>query len=137
MGDYWTHRITRCRPLREEDGRILRTIISVAPLMYREVIALAIHQRRPEIDVLIVPPAVLAGQAERFAPHLFVRNDTGGADMEVVAGALCRIEVLYSDGLNARVSLDGKVWEIEDICIDDLIGIIEQTEGLIPEDAQR
>ena len=111
----------------------MRILICVAPLMYREVLALAIHQRRPDIDVLIVPPAALDGQAERFAPHLFVRNDTDGADMEVVAGALCWIEILYGDGLNARVSLDGKVWEIEDICIDDLISLIEQTERLIPE----
>ena len=101
--------------------------------MYREVLAIAIHQRRPDIDVLIVPPAVLDGQAERFAPHLFVRNGTDGADTGVVAGAPCWIELLYSDGLNARISLDGKVWEIEDICMDDLIGIIEQTKRLIPE----
>ena len=105
--------------------------------MYREVFALAIHDRRPDIEVLVGPEASLDGQAERFAPHLLVRNDTDGAGMERLAGALCRVEILYSDSLNARVSLDGKVWEIEDICIDDLISLIEQTERLIPEDAQR
>jgi hypothetical protein len=115
----------------------MRIFITVAPLMYREVFALAIHDRRPDIEVLVGPEASLDGQAERFAPHLLVRNDTDGADMEVVAGALCWVEILYSDSLNARVSLDGKVWEIEDICIDDLISLIEQTERLIPEDAQR
>ena len=115
----------------------MRIFITVAPLMYREVFALAIHDRRPHIEVLVGPEASLDGQAERFAPHLLVRNDTDGADMEVVAGALCWVEILYSDSLNARVSLDGKVWEIEDICIDDLISLIEQTERLIPEDAQR
>jgi hypothetical protein len=65
-----------------------------------------------------------------------VRNDTDGADMERMTGALCWIEVLYSDGLNARVSLDGEVWEIEDICTDDLISLIKQTERLIPEDTR-
>lgn len=101
--------------------------------MYREALALAIHRRRPDIEVLVVPPAVLDGQAERFGPHLFVRNDTDGTDMDGLADALCWIEVLYGDGLNARISLDGKVWEIEDISIDNLIGIVEQTERLIPE----
>ena len=115
----------------------MRVLITVAPLMYREVFALAIHNRRPDIEVLVGPEASLDGEAERFAPHLLVRNDTDGADVERLTGALCRVEILYSDGLNARVSLDGKVWKIEDICIDDLISLIEQTERLIPEDAQR
>ena len=53
-----------------------------------------------------------------------------------MTGALCWIEVLYSDGLNARVSLDGEVWEIEDICVDDLISLIEHTERLIPENTR-
>jgi hypothetical protein len=111
----------------------MRVLITVQPLMYREAIALAIHNRRPDIEVLVGPEASLDGEVERFAPHLFVRNDTDGADMERLAGALCWIEILYSDSLSARVSLDGEVWEIEDICIDDLISLIEQTERLIPE----
>lgn len=114
----------------------MRVLITVAPLMYREALALAIHQRRPDIEVLVVAPAELDGQAERFAPHVFVRNDTDGADMDRLTEALCWIEILYSNGLNARVSLDGEVWEIEDISIEGLIEIIEQAEGLIPEGAQ-
>ena len=112
----------------------MRILLTVAPLMYREALAIAIHQRRPDIEVLLVPPANLDGQADGFAPHLLVRNDTDGADLERLTGVLCWIEILYSDGLNARVSLDGHVWEVENISIDDLIGIIEQTELLIPED---
>ena len=112
-------------------------MITVQPLMYREALALAIHNQRPDIEVLVGPEDSLDGEVERFAPpHLLVRNDTDGADMERMTGALCWIEVLYSDGLNARVSLDGEVWEIEDICTDDLISLIKQTERLIPEDTR-
>ena len=114
----------------------MRVLITVQPLMYREALALAIHKRRPDIEVLVGPEDSLDGEVERFAPHLLVRNDTDGADMERMTGALCWIEVLYSDGLNARVSLDGEVWEIEDICVDDLISLIEHTERLIPENAR-
>ena len=115
----------------------MRVLITVQPLMYREALALAIHNQRPDIEVLVGPEDSLDGEVERFAPpHLLVRNDTDGADMERMTGALCWIEVLYSDGLNARVSLDGEVWEIEDICTDDLISLIKQTERLIPEDAR-
>ena len=114
----------------------MRVLITVQPLMYREALALAIHNQRPDIEVLVGPEDSLDGEVERFAPHLFVRNDTDGADTGVVAGAPCWIELLYSDGLNARVSLDGEVWEIEDICTDDLISLIKQTERLIPEDTR-
>lgn len=115
----------------------MRVLITVQPLMYREALALAIHNQRPDIEVLVGPEDSLDGEVERFAPpHLLVRNDTDGADMERMTGALCWIEVLYSDGLNARVSLDGEVWEIEDICTDDLISLIKQTERLIPEDTR-
>ncbi len=114
----------------------MRVLITVEPLMYREAFALAIHNRRPDIEVLVGPEDSLDGEVERFAPHLLVRNDTDGADMERMTGALCWIEVLYSDGLNARVSLDGEVWEIEDICVDDLISLIEHTERLIPENTR-
>ncbi len=112
----------------------MRVLITVQPLMYCEAVALAIHNRRPDIEVLVGSEDSLDGEVERFAPHLLVRNDTAGADMERLAGALCWIELIYSDGLNARVSLDGEVWGIEDICIDDLISLVEQTERLIPED---
>lgn len=111
----------------------MRILVTVAPCMYREALALAIHQRRPDIEILIASMATLDGQAESFGPHLLVRNDTDGAVMELLTGALCWVEILYSDGLDARVSLDGGVWEIEDISTDDLIGIIEKTERLIPE----
>ncbi len=112
-------------------------MITVQPLMYREALALALHNRRPDIEFLVGSEDSLDGEVERFAPHLLVRNDTDRADIERMKDALCWIEILYSDSLNARVSLDGKIWEIEDISIDDLISLIEQTERLIPEDAQR
>ncbi|HEX2739982.1 MAG TPA: hypothetical protein VHM69_06015, partial [Rubrobacter sp.] len=58
-----------------------------------------------------------------------------GADMRLHTGTLCWIEILYSDGLNARISLDGEVWEIEDISIDDLLEIVERVQRSIPEGA--
>ena len=115
----------------------MRVLIAVEPLMYREACAIAIHKRRPDIEVLFARPASLDGQAQSFAPHLLMRNGTDGADIDQLTGALCVIEVLYSDSMDVRVSLDGEVREIKDICIDDLIGIIEETERLIPEETTR
>jgi hypothetical protein len=112
--------------------RIVRILITVSPLMYRESLALAIHRSRPDFEVLLGAPESLDGQAESFRPHLLIRNDTDGADMSLQTGVMCWIEVLYSNGLNARVSLDGEVWEIEDIGIENLLEIVERAEELIP-----
>ena len=111
----------------------MRILITVAPLMYREALAMAIYQDLPDAEVMIGSLGQLDGQAENFAPHLLIRNDTDGADMSLQTGALCWVEVLYSNGLNARISLDGEVWEIEDIGIEDLLGIVRKAETLIPE----
>lgn len=111
----------------------MRILITVEPLMYRESIALAIHEKRPDIEVMIAFAGTLDGQAESFDPHLLMRNDTDGADMTLVTGALCWIEVLYSDGMNARVSLDGKVRDVENMSIEDLLVFVAEAETLIPE----
>ncbi len=110
----------------------MRILITVAPLMYREALAIAVHQDLPESEVMIGSLGQFDGQAENFAPHLLIRNDTDGADMSLQTGALCWVEVLYSNGLNARISLDGAVWEIDDIGIEDLLGLVRKAEKLIP-----
>lgn len=111
----------------------MRILVTVAPLIYREAIALAIHRDHPDAEVLIASRGDLDGQAQSFEPHLLVRNDTDGADTESLTGALCWVEILYSDGLDARISLDGKVWHIEDIGMEDLLALVEQTQRLIAE----
>ncbi len=114
----------------------MRVLITLSPLMYREAVTQSVRQHRPGFEVRIASPEAVEEEVMSFEPHLLVRNDTDGADMDRLTGALCWVEILYSDGLNARVSLDGEVWEIEDVCMDDLISLIEQTAWLIPEDTR-
>lgn len=107
-------------------------MITISPLMYRESLALSVHRHRPGFDVLLGAPESLDSRAESFRPHLLVRNDTDGADMELKQGALCWIEILYSDSMHARISLDGEVWEIRDMSIEDLLEIVDRTQKLMP-----
>ena len=111
----------------------MRIMVTVKPLMYRESLALALHENRPNLEVMLGPTASLDGQAESFRPHLLIRNDTDGVNMDLMGGIRCWIEILYSDGMDARVSLDGKVWEIEDISTEDLLEIVDRTEKLMLE----
>ena len=111
----------------------MRVLVTVKPRMYRESIALAIQHGRPHFEVMLAPAASPDGRTGAFRPHMLVRNDTDGADMDRMGGVRCWVEVLYSDGMDARVSLDGEVWNIADICNEDLLGIADRTEALMLE----
>jgi hypothetical protein len=43
----------------------------------------------------------------------------------VVTGALWRITVLYSDGMDARIDADGYVYRTRDMSTEDLLEIVE------------
>lgn len=113
----------------------MRVLITIKPLMYRESLALALLRERPHFEVMLAPTASPDGRAGDFGPHLLVRNDTDGVDMDLMGGVRCWIEILYSDSMDARVSLDGEVWNIEDISTEDLLGIADRTEELMLEGA--
>ena len=113
----------------------MRVLVTVKPRMYREAIALALQHRRPHFEVMLAPAASPDGRTEAFRPHMLVRNDTDGADMDRMGGVRCWVEVLYSDGMDARVSLDGEVWNIADISNGELLGIADRTEVLMLEGA--
>ena len=65
---------------------IVRVLVTVSPLMYREAIALSLHQRRPDFEVRIAPPEAAEKEVRGFGPHLLVHNDTDGLDRSVLEG---------------------------------------------------
>jgi hypothetical protein len=111
---------------------MVRVLVTVEPKMYREAIALAIQHHRPETEVLLGAEAALDGQASGFAPHMLVRNDGGAAfPEELLEGVVCRAEVLYTDSMATRVSTaGGGSYTIDDACMDDLISLVDEAEGL-------
>ncbi len=102
--------------------------------MYREALALAIHRERPHVEVMLAPPEALDGEVRRFRPHLMVRDDRDGAPPEVLENAVCWIEVLFSNGLDAKINLDGHTSTVKDICINDLLAVVDEVQKLIPEE---
>lgn len=115
----------------------MRVLITVQPQMYREALAVALRRHRPDAEVVLGSPESLDGQMGPFSPHLLLRNDTNRDDMDQEKGVLCWIEILYSDSLDAKVSIDGEVWNIEDISMDDLMALVDKVEKLIPEETTR
>jgi hypothetical protein len=84
--------------------------------MYRETVAHSVRQIRPGFEVRIAPPEAVEEEEVRvFEPHLLVRNDTDGIDHKVLAEVPCWVEVNYSDSMDAKISVNGRVEEVKDI----------------------
>jgi hypothetical protein len=79
----------------------------------------------------IAPPEAVEEQVRAFEPHLLVRNDTDGIDHEVLAGVPCWVEVRYSDSMDAKVCLAGRVEEVEDMSTEGLLRVADEAADLM------
>ena len=111
----------------------MRILVAVKPRVYREVLALSLHQHRPDAEVLISPPEALDGEVGRFKLHLLVCSE--GAMPDMPPSVLCRVEVMFSNGLDARIGLDGRVAEAKDVGIEDLLALVDRTEKVTLKEA--
>ena len=111
----------------------MRILVTVKPRMYREVLALSLHQHRPDSEVLISPPESLDGEVGRFRPHLAVYTE--GAAPVALPSASYRVELLLSDSLDAEFSVDGQVTETKDVGMEELLTFVERAEKTIREEA--
>ena len=101
---------------------MVRVLVTVEPRMYREAIALAVQRDRPDAEVMPVSAVGLDGQVDSFEPHMLVRNDSDEAIPERMLGSVVfRVEVLYTDGMAARISVGDSSYTIEDAGIEDLL----------------
>jgi hypothetical protein len=108
----------------------MRALIALSPLMYREAAAHSVGQSRPGFEVRIAPPEAAEEEVRSFEPHLLVRNDTDGIDHKVLGSAPCWVEVLYSDSMDAKISVDGRVKEVvSDISTEKLLRVADEAAG--------
>jgi hypothetical protein len=106
----------------------VRVLVTVSPRSYREVFALALTRHRPRLEVTIAAPEDLDWEAERFEPHLVVCNEVTPA---VRANALSWVQILFENGLDAVVSVNGQASEVHDISTEDVLGAIDETERML------
>ena len=109
----------------------MRILIAVKPRMYREVIALSLHRNRPHAEVLLCPLEVLDREAGRFEPHLVVLDDNDGVAPDGLSGVLYRVEILLGASMDARIGVDGQAREVKDICMEDLLAVVDEAEKMI------
>jgi hypothetical protein len=113
---------------------MIRVLVTLSPRMYRQAVALSVQRGRPGlVDVRLAPPEAMEEELASFRPHLLVHNDARGdsrsgaapipeAALEAVPH---RIEVLYSDGMDALISADGRITELRDASTDDLLRAVD------------
>jgi hypothetical protein len=114
----------------------MRILVTVSPLMYREAIALSIHDRRPDFEVLLAPPRPTDGRTGRFGPHVLVHDaEEAGLPPRVLAGGLvCRVRVRVAARVDAAiVEAGGAVSEVCDVSLEGLLAVLEGAEGLLRE----
>ena len=100
------------------------------PRLYREVIASSLHRHRPHFEVKVAPPEEAEREVEGFGPHLLVHNDTDELDTRVLEGLLCWVEVRYSDSMDAKISMEGRLEEVTDISTDKLVRVVDDVKSL-------
>jgi hypothetical protein len=119
---------------------MIRVLATLSPRMYREAVALSVQRNRPGLveEVRLAPPEAMEAEIASFRPHLLVHDDTRGgarggfapipeAALETVPH---RLEVLYSDGMDVRISADGRLTEVRDASTDDLLGAVDAASSL-------
>ena len=118
---------------------MIRVLVTLSPQMYRQAIALSIQRGRPGlVDVRLAPPEAAEAELASFRPHLLVCNDARGDSrseaLPIPEAALQavphRLEVLYSNGMDARISADGRLTELPDASTDDLLGAVDAASSL-------
>jgi hypothetical protein len=94
--------------------------------MYREAIAHSLSQRRPGIEVRIASPEDAEEEVRAFGPRLLLRNDTDGIDPGVLEDVPYWVGVLYSDSMDAKICVEGRLEEARDISTDELVRVADE-----------
>jgi hypothetical protein len=99
----------------------VRVLVTVSPKMYREAVATSIQRNRPGIEVRLAPPEDTEEELASFRTDLLIHDDTAPIPEEVLDGVPTRVEMLYSDSMDARVRADGMVSQLRDMSTEDLL----------------
>jgi hypothetical protein len=104
----------------------MRVLVTVSPRLYREAVASSLQNIRPGIEVRAAPPEDADLELAGWRPHLFIHNDTAPVPEWALEGVLSRVELSYSDGMNARLVAGGaEVGTLRDISTEELLRVVD------------
>ena len=90
--------------------------------MYRETVIHTLESRRPDLKVESCPPEDLDHQLALLQPDFLVCHDTAPEARERVRD---RVEIIYSDGLDATIIRDDQATKVSDIGLERLLTVLD------------
>ena len=113
----------------EESRSGFRVLVGNEPLFYRDVMATALQDLRPNIEVAEVEPAALDGEVLRRRPQLVVCSELS----EVVQTRAFAWVLIYPAGANlAVVSIGGRQSTIPRVGFGDVLAAVDRAVALAP-----
>lgn len=108
----------------------MRVLITLAPLMYRQTLALVLRELR-HVEVVLAAPESQDAEVGRRAPDLVICNEATG---KVRSSGVAWIEVSYTGGLRARTNGGGGELVIENAGTDFLLDVLDRLRETVPEE---
>jgi hypothetical protein len=105
----------------------MQVLLAIEPRIYREAIGQSIRALRPHVGVTVLDPDMLAAGLRRLEPELVFANRPFSY---APTGRSAWVEFLPYEEPPARVCLAGRRWELEEVELEDLLSIVDETEEL-------
>jgi hypothetical protein len=100
-----------------------KVLVAIEPRAYRYAIATVIGDLRPRMDVRVIDPEVLVGEAERLGPHLVLCSQPEPHKRERFRSW---VEFHpYADEPRVRIRIGDRWSVLEDAGLEDLLAIVD------------
>ena len=101
-----------------------KVLVAIEPRAYRYAIATVIGDLRPRVDVRVIDPEVLVGEAERLDPHLVLCSQPEPRRRERFRSW---VEFQpYADEPRVRIRIGDRWSVLEDAGLEDLLAIVDE-----------
>src|SRR5215218_6062868 len=102
----------------------MNVVVAIYPQMYRDSIVHTIRSYRPDVEVESCHPEDLDVKLALFQPELLVCHDTAPGARKRVPN---RVEIGYSDSLEATIIRDDQATKVTDISLEQLLEVLDQS----------
>jgi hypothetical protein len=106
----------------------MRLLMANEPRAYREVIAEAVRELRPGVEVRTVEPGALDEAISEFQPDMVICSKATEAVRE---GVLTWLELYPEFSANSVASVNGETATFGEIQLPDILSVIDRTERIL------
>ena len=104
---------------------------------YADALAKAIRAARPHLDVSTVGLEALQTEVTRLDPHVVICSSPNPAANQQEEGKLAWVELSVDPHRPSKFCVSGRRWESLNPSLEELLGVIEETEQLLVGSSRR